>query len=147
MKKGYTLIELLGAVAVASTLIVLATTMFLKYDSIYKSNIKENRDYFYSTEALMFIQHEIESCKSVSIGSNEIVINYNDETIKKNVRLNNDGSLVIVHIENNSTEAVNNILNNVQNFQVTQRGNTIYVSIKINNGEKYERCFGINLGT
>lgn len=147
MKKGYTLIELLGAAAIAGTLIVLITTMFLKYNDIYKSNIKENRNYFYCTEALMFIENEVGDCKSTAISSNKIVMNYNDETVKKRIQLNNDGSLVIVYVENNLTEAVNNILNNVQDFEVIQKGNTIYVSIQINNGEKYERCFGINAET
>lgn len=145
MKKGFTLLELLIALAIASIVIALASNLYLKYNSLYMQNSKYNRDYFYSTEALMFIEDQIRNSKSVSINNNIIEVKYPDGIVKKYIKYNGSGSLIIVHTENDITLAVNNILTNVNNFTVIQKNSAIYVSITINGGEKYERCFGINV--
>jgi prepilin-type N-terminal cleavage/methylation domain-containing protein len=145
MKKGFTLLEVLVSLAIASVVTALVSTLFLKYNSLYSTSNKYNRDYFYSSEALMFIQNEIRNSMSVSVNNNIIEIKYSDGIVKKYIKYNGAGSLVIVHTENNINMAVNNILTNVNNFSVFQKSNIIYVSILINGGEKYERCFGINI--
>lgn len=145
MKKGFTLIEILIALAIASIVTALVSTLYLKYNLLYNQNTKYNRDYFYSTEALMFIQNEIRNSKSISINNNIIEVKYPDGITKKYIKYNGAGSLIIVHTENDINLAVNNILRNINNFTVIKKSNTIYVSISINGGEEYERCFGINV--
>jgi prepilin-type N-terminal cleavage/methylation domain-containing protein len=145
MKKGFTLLEILIALAIASIVTVLVSTLYLKYNLLYNQNCKYNRNYFYSTEAMMFIQNEIRNSKSISINNNIIEAKYPDGVVKKYIKYNGAGNLVIVHTENGTTMAVNNILSNISNFSVIQKNSTIYISISINGGEKYERCFGINV--
>jgi prepilin-type N-terminal cleavage/methylation domain-containing protein len=143
MKKGLTLIELIIALGAAAVLASALTSTALTYNSAYIRNSKENREYFYSTEALMFIQHETENAQSVSVNSDIIELKYYDEDIKKYIKLNNDGNVVIIHMENNVRKASNNVITNISDFKVSQKSNTIYVSITRRNGEKFEKCIGI----
>lgn len=147
MKKGFTLLELIVSIGIASILVSILISMFLKYNYIYSINTKEYREYFYCSEALMFIEHEVNNSKYVKISNNIIELNYADGITKKYIQLNTKGSIVIIHTENNTTKTVNNILNNIRDFSVIQKRNTIYVCITDNSGERYERCFGVKLET
>ncbi|MFL0268405.1 prepilin-type N-terminal cleavage/methylation domain-containing protein [Candidatus Clostridium radicumherbarum] len=145
MKKGLTLLELLIALAIASIVSALVSSFYLKYNSLYNENSRYNRNYYYTSEALMFIQNEIRNSKNVSASNNVIEVKYPDGITKKTIKYNGAGNLTIAHYKSGTYLATNNILTNVNNFSVFQKYNTIYVSITINDGERYERCFGINL--
>lgn len=143
MKKGFTLIELVVYLAITSIIALSMISMLLKYNSSYITSSKEQRDYFYSMEALMFIKNEIDNAKSVSSENNIVELKYFDETVRKLIKINGDNKVVIVHIKNNAVETSNNILTDVSSFEVCQKGSLIYVSITRRNGESYEKCVGI----
>ncbi|MFL0246711.1 prepilin-type N-terminal cleavage/methylation domain-containing protein [Candidatus Clostridium stratigraminis] len=145
MKKGLTLLELLIALAIASIVSALVASFYLKYNLLYNESSNYNRNYFYTSEALMFIENEIRNSKSVSTSNNIIEVKYPDGITRKTIKYNSAGGLTIAHYKNDIYLATNNILTNVNNFSVFQKNSTIYVSITINGGERYERCFGINL--
>lgn len=143
MKKGVTLIELIISIGMASLLLSFLVLQLLNYNSIGVKEAKDNRDYFYCMEALMFIEYETDKAKSVSINDDVIELKYVDQNINKIIRLNTGGKIVITHKEGNEIKASNNIITDIAGFQAFQKGNTVYISITRKNGDKYERCIGI----
>jgi prepilin-type N-terminal cleavage/methylation domain-containing protein len=143
MKKGFTIIELIIAIGAAGIIATAMVSMLLTYSSSYIKKSKDHRDYFYSMEALMFIQNEVNVAKSVSAENNIIELYYLDGTIKKIIKLNNHNNIVIIHMKNNAAVASNNIVTDISYFEVLQKNNLIYISINRKNGEKYEKCISI----
>jgi hypothetical protein len=142
------LLEVLLSLAVSNIIIVLLLSMMLKYNSAYINITKEYKDYFYSTEALMYIQKEILNSKYVFISNNRIDIYYpsgiEDDINKKCIQLNYAHNLIVDYYKDELYMGTNNILKDLLEFNVNQKNNTIYISLILKNGEKYERCFGIN---
>jgi prepilin-type N-terminal cleavage/methylation domain-containing protein len=145
MKKGFTIIELIIAIGAAGVIATVMVSMLLTYNSSYIKKSKEHRDYFYSMEALLFIQNEVQSAKGVSVDNNIIELYYLDGTIKKIIKLNNHDNIAITHMKNNAVEASNNIVTVISCFEVQQKNNLIYISITRKNGGKYEKCISINI--
>ena len=143
MRKGFTIIELIISIGAAGIIATVMVSMLLTYNSSYIKKSGEHRDYFYSMEALMFIQNEIKNAKSVYVANNIIELYYVDGTIKKIIKLNSHDNIAITHMENNSAEASNNIVTDISSFEVLQKNNLIYISIMRKNGEKYEKCISI----
>jgi CRISPR/Cas system-associated exonuclease Cas4 (RecB family) len=143
MKKGVTLIELVVSIGAAVALLSIIVIELLNYNSIRVSGVKSSRDYFYCMEALMFMEHEIDTAKSTGVNNNVIELNYLDETIKKIIRLNFEGKVVLVHIENDKIITSNNIVTGIEEFQAVMKGNTVYLAVKRKDGERYEKCVGI----
>jgi hypothetical protein len=96
-------------------------------------------------EALMFIQNEVKNAKSVSAENNIIGLYYLDGTIKKIIKLNNHDNIAITYMKNNAVEASNNIVTDIDCFEVLQKNNLLYISITRKNGEKYEKCISIKI--
>lgn len=143
MRKGFTIIELMIVLAITSLIALAMISMLLKYNSSYITSSKEQRDYFYSMEALMFIQDELSNAKSVSSENNIIELKYFDEAVRKLIKLNSDNKVIIVHLKNNAVQTSNNIVTDISSFEAYQKNNLIYVSISRRNGEKYEKCISI----
>jgi Tfp pilus assembly protein PilE len=143
MKKGFSIIELIIALGAASIITTVMVSMVLKSKFSYINKSKENRQYFYSMEALMFMKNEIDEAKSVSIASNIIELKYLDETIRKNIKLSSNHNIVIVHLKGNAVMASNNIITNVKDFEIVEKGSLIYLTIISQNGEKFEKCISI----
>jgi prepilin-type N-terminal cleavage/methylation domain-containing protein len=145
MKKGFTIIEVIIAIGAAGSIAAVMVSMLLTYNSSYIKRSKEHRDYLYSIEALMFIQNEVKNAKSVSAENNIIELYYLDGTIKKIIKLNNHDNIAITYMKNNAVEASNNIVTDIDCFEVLQKNNLIYISITRKNGEKYEKCISIKI--
>jgi hypothetical protein len=143
MKKGVTLVELIISIGAATLLLSILVIELLNYNSLRISQVKSNRDYFYCMEALMFIEHEIDTAKSAAVNNNIIELYYLDETIKKTIRLNFEGKIILVHIENDKIKTSNNIVTGIEEFEAVQRGSTVYLSVRRRDGERYEKCLGI----
>lgn len=143
MKKGFTILELIAALGMSSIIITVLISMFLKYSTNFNKGTLEITNYFYISEAFLFIKNEIYKAKDVKIYENKIEINYTDGVTKKIIQSNGKNNIVIVHMEESVRRSVNNIATNVKEFSVVQKSNTIYITIMDNNGEKYEKCFGI----
>jgi prepilin-type N-terminal cleavage/methylation domain-containing protein len=145
MKKGFTIIEVIIAIGAAGIIATVLVSMLLTYNSSYIKKSKEHRDYFYSMEALMFIQNEVKNAMSVSAENNIIELNYLDTNIKKIIKLNSHDNIAIIYMENNAVEASNNIVADIGCFEVQQKNNLLYISITRKNGEKYEKCISIKI--
>lgn len=143
MKKGVTLMELVVSIGAAAVLFSMLVIELLNYNSVRVSGVKSSRDYFYCMEALMFIEHEIDTAKSAAVNNNVIELYYLDETVKKIIRLNFEGKVVIVHIENDKIKTSNNIVTGIGEFEAVMKGNTVYLTVKRKDGERYEKCVGI----
>ncbi|MBL4937924.1 type II secretion system protein [Clostridium sp. YIM B02515] len=140
--KGLTLIELIVSISIASIAAVVLVTILLQSIRSYKNNTDDYRSYFYLSEALMFVQHEINNSKDISIQTNNIELKFSED-ITKIIKLNPEGSLEIVHKEKGSIKAVNNIINNIGEFNVIQKDKVIYITAALKNGERYKGCIGI----
>jgi prepilin-type N-terminal cleavage/methylation domain-containing protein len=145
MKKGFTIIEVIIAIGAAGIIAAVMVSMLLTYNFSYIKKSKEHRDYLYSMEALMFIQNEVKNAKSVPAENNIIELYYLDGTIKKIIKLNNHDNIAITYMKNNAVEASNNIVTDINCFEVLQKNNLIYISITRKNGEKYEKCISIKI--
>lgn len=144
MKKGFTLIELITVLCAAGIIATVMVSVILTNNSMYIKKTKEHRDYFYSMEALMFIQNEVGNAKAVLVENNVIELNYIDDSIKKLIKLNNHNNLSIIHMEKNFIQASNNIITGIECFEVFKKNDLIYLSITRVNGETYEKCISIN---
>lgn len=145
MKKGYTLIELITALALCSLVAVSMISLLLRYNSNFKLESKRIQNHFYAEEALLFIDNTIKSCKQVNVTESYIELYYENSSIKKVIGQNLHGDVVITHVENGVNSTTNNVLNNIASFTVSKKENTIYVSITVNTGERFSRCIGIKL--
>lgn len=144
MKKGITLLEVLLSLAISNIMIVLILSMLLKYNTEYKNITKEYKDYFYLTEALMYIQKDILTSRDVSVENNKIKIISSDDINERYILLNEKNTLIVVDYKYGTYKGTNNLLKNLIEFNAGKKSNTIYVSLKLKDGEKYERCFRIN---
>lgn len=145
MKRGYTLLELVISLGLCGLIVTAMLPILLRYNSTYKSETLKSQDHFYAEEALMFIDKTISECKHVSVSGNYIELSYENTNIKKYIGLNGSGDIVITHVEFGVNSTPNNILNNISGYSVLQKESTIYVSITVSSGERYERCIGIKL--
>jgi prepilin-type N-terminal cleavage/methylation domain-containing protein len=145
MKKGYTLIELITALALCSLAAVSMISLLLRYNSNYKHESKRIQNHFYAEEALLFIDNTIKTSKQINVTASYIELYYEDSSIKKVIGQNSQGDIVITHVENGVSSTTNNVLNNISNFTINKKENTIYISITVNTGERFSRCIGIKL--
>jgi prepilin-type N-terminal cleavage/methylation domain-containing protein len=143
MKKGFTLIELLVAMGAASIISAALISLHLAYISNFKASTKEYRDYFYSMEALMFMQDQINKSNSTIVDNNILKLELSNN-ITKNISLSSEGNLTLAYYEKGRFKNVNIILTNLESFTVLKKNNTIYISLTLKNGERYERCIGVN---
>lgn len=149
MKKGFTLLELIIALSVASILITIETNLLSRQSINFEKFISEDRENSYCMEALRFIEGEINALdnKKVLISNNEITIlkNNDDKNTIKCVKQSN-GKLKVVMVYDPINKVRNTsvaIVENVDEFKIEENKNIIFVSICTDGGKKYERCFGI----
>lgn len=143
VKKGFTLLELLLALGMSSILISYVIHQLVTYKILYNKSIQINRQEVYASEALMFIEYQIQNSVSAHITENDIGLKYSDETIEKHIRMSASNNIVITHLEKGNVKAVNNILTNVKKFIVNQKGAVIYISIETKDSKVFERCLEI----
>ncbi|MCY6483741.1 prepilin-type N-terminal cleavage/methylation domain-containing protein [Clostridium aestuarii] len=153
MKKGFTLIELIITLFISNIIILMGTNMIFNGALEYKKAIKQDREKNYCTEALRFIETQIEDKdnKDISVNHGELVIKKNTsdkENIIKKIKLYKkaDKLQITYYKKDNFKLNTNTIINNIEQFDVYRDKNVIYVGIESESGKKYERCFGIKVG-
>lgn len=149
MKKGFTLLELIIALSIASILITIETNILSSQSISYEKFISKDRESSYCMEALRFIEGEINALdnKKILISDHEITIlkNNDDKNTIKGVK-QPDGKLKVVMVYDTVNSSKNTsvaIVEDVEEFNIVEKKNTIFVSICTDGGKKYERCFGI----
>lgn len=148
MKKGFTLIELLVSVSILS--LILGAEVYMCHFTLKNNSLKidRNREKFYVTEALAYIDYKInEGYNSVSVINNEISLTKaNTDEVDKIGFLNTSstgGNLVIFYYNTYGHKTRNYIVKNIAEFNAEMKGKVIFIYIKGLSGEKYERCFSL----
>lgn len=150
MKKGFTLLELIISLSIASILIMIITRMFCYEVKNYKNFIIQDRKENYSKEALRFIETHVEDVRNeyIEIEGNKLIIkkNYGEvNIIEKKFNSNKKYNMVIDYYNHKeSTKGTNIIVYDIKDFIVYKNKNIIYVTIEIENGVKFERCMELN---
>lgn len=146
MKKGFTLIEILVAIALICMITCMESDIFLNSNKIYKKDIKENKYFYYSSEALMFIENEInDHTDHVETVTNKINIYKTDG--RKNVIAfkETESKISIFYYDKGISKGNNNIVTGVESFSAEQMGGVVFVSITTIDGKKTERCLKIRV--
>lgn len=150
MKKGFTLIELLVSLSILG--LILGAEVYMCHFTLKNNSLKieRNREKFYITEALIYIDYKInEGYKSVSVVDNEIrLIKADTDKVDKIEFINTSsmaGNLVVFYYPDLKSKkgTRNYIVKNIAEFNAEVKENVVFVSIKGLSGEKYERCFSL----
>jgi len=143
MKKGFALIEVIIALALASTLICTEITALGRYMKIFRENAYESRDSFYINEAFAFIEYIVEEALYAEVESNAIKLERRDGTGTDWIRRDSDGNLLISYGSRYSS-TTNNIMKNISAFEVRQTGKTFFITIITKKEKVYNKCILIN---
>lgn len=143
-RQGFTLVEVVVALGISSIIIASTASIFLRFTSEFKDKTIKDREMNYINEALAFIEHELNDNNSSVVLENNILNMYKSDGIHMNrINLNNSGNLFIFYFSYGNLESSNPIMNDIMTFKLEKRNNIFYVSIISKNGEKGERCIGI----
>jgi len=142
IKKGFTIIEMVMVLSLIGIIINLPVTALSKYMKLHREEINYSREDFYVNEAFIIIESEIKNAKYVDIKDNMIILRRYDNKGYDYIKKNKGTAIVISYGAVNSS-SVNNILKNIENFQLERQEKVFYVSIKMKRGEPYRRCFAI----
>jgi prepilin-type N-terminal cleavage/methylation domain-containing protein len=143
MKKGFALIEVIIALALASALICTEITALGRYMKIFRENAYESRDSFYINEAFAFIEYIVEEALYAEMESNAIKLERRDGTGTDWIRRDSDGNLLISYGSRYSS-TTNNIMKNISAFEVRQTGKTFFITIITKKEKVYNKCILIN---
>ncbi|WP_333860392.1 ComGF family competence protein [Clostridium sp.] len=142
IKKGFTIIEVIVVLSLISITINIPIIVFSKYMRLHREEINYSRESFYVSEAFTIIENEIKNAKYIDIKDNMIILKRYDNKGYDYIRENKGTSIVISYGAINSSN-VNNILKNIEYFNLEKYRKVFYVSIKMKRGEPYRRCFAI----
>lgn len=149
MKKGFTLIELIVAIAIASILLSFQCVIFVKYLNTYSRDTKITRDKAYCNESFIIIESLLyDEMKEINVQNNEIKIICSSNENKK-IRFVNTTEKVLVEYYDkygNTVKTANVVATNIINMKVIKKDNVLYLSITNKEGETASRCFGVKKG-
>lgn len=149
MKKGYSLIEVLFSICILSIIFALEINMLLKENFRYKRNVIEDREECYCTNALEFIENEINDAenKRIIIDENSIILqklNGDINKIDSILRGNGEGKVRIIYDKAENHKTVYNIIvEGIKKFTILKRKNVIFISIESLKGRNFEKCIGL----
>ncbi|WP_446899344.1 pilus assembly FimT family protein [Clostridium sp. LBM24168] len=141
--KGFMIIEILMAISILSIFTMVQTTAILKYMKLNRVEIDLSRESFYINEAFTIIKSQIDNAKYIKIEYNTIALKRYDNKGWDYIKKNKSSNLVLVY-GYTSNQTSNNILKDVQEFNVIEKKNLCYINIKTKKGNVYRRCFGID---
>lgn len=144
-KKGFTLIELMIVTALIGIISSIQVIIISKYMKIHRQEIKESREYFYVNEAFMIIESQINNARYTEISDNRITIKRYDDKGCDYIRKDRDSDIIISYGAVYSP-TTNNILKNVKEFIVEEKGRVVYITIETRKGKVYKRCLGLERG-
>ncbi|MDD3225468.1 MAG: type II secretion system protein [Clostridium sp.] len=145
MRKGFTLIELVVSMAIASILLSFECAIFVKCIGYYNKNIIAIRDASYCKEAMLIVNHIMNSNpKEISLKDNGIYVKESDGSIKI-IKENPISSKLVVDYYDvyGNFKTTNIVSNNIKNMETFQKGNFICVNLIDSEGKSIRKCFGI----
>lgn len=148
-KKGYTLIEVIVAIAISIIAMTIGTTLIITTYKAYINITEENIKADSIDNALLTIDRLLTGYMIMNIEpniyNNEIKIIYlidHKETIIKSkiVKYNNSKLLVETYSGSGGKAGVNTILKDVKDFDVIKKENLYYYKITLNTGDEIIQC-------
>lgn len=146
MKKGFTLIELMVAMAIASILLSFQCVIFVKYLNTYYKDTKIIKDRSYCNEGFIIIESLLyDEMKEINVENNEIKIICSSNQNKKIRYVNTTGKILVDYYDEygNTVKTANVVATNIDNMKVIKKDNVVYISITNKVGETVSRCFGV----
>ena len=146
-KKGFTLIEIVIAMALVFLMLGAVDSMLISHLKNYKNDVLENKGFNYLNEALSIIEREVnEDAKEVKTEDNIIKISYcHGGTLNHIKRINSNLYLLYGTIysipSDSSYKSV--IIDDVKDFVARKSGKTLYIKVSWYNGQTIERCLAI----
>ncbi|GLC32416.1 prepilin-type N-terminal cleavage/methylation domain-containing protein [Clostridium omnivorum] len=168
MKKGFTLIEIIIAAALASVVLTIGSYVLVTSTKLYKNEIARNKYMYYLKEASMYIESEVQNSEeivykgtvnekylkitSIEVNENKLTIHRAEQKIeavpidyRKEIFLNTQKNLVVTYYENSFNKGINNITTHLKTFVCSKMGNIIYLSMESENGDRFERCIEVSV--
>lgn len=142
-KKAFSILEFIISFAISMTI---ASFLFVIILMCVKDNEKENKsyiNYIYLKQAVDIIDRELATGRfKVETKNNSIILkeNKHDNSIEKEIIKNKEGKVVSIVKINNVIQTSNNIIKNVEEFYVEEKGDLIFIKIVLKEGEIIEKC-------
>ncbi|MGL5352238.1 MAG: PulJ/GspJ family protein [Clostridium sp.] len=152
VKKGYTLIEVIAAIAISTIVLTMGFTLIISTYKAYVDIINKSIRQDEIDNALLSIDRMVTGNMIIDINFNivkkEIVINYLIDKDKnlintKIIKRNNEKLSIETHnlLQPAPTlKATNNILDKVSNFEIIKKGNIYYYKIILKSGDVIIQC-------
>ena len=150
IKKGFTLVEIIIAMALVFLMLGVVDGMLISYVKIYKNSVAQSKGFNYLNDAISIIEKEVnQNVTQVKTENNIIKIDYfkkigkiNSKDIsKKDIKLINSNLYILYGGEDISAESA--IIDDVKDFVAIKSGKNIYIKIIWYNGQIIERCLVI----
>ncbi|MCI1943735.1 competence type IV pilus minor pilin ComGF [Clostridium luticellarii] len=142
IKRGFTIIEMLIVVSMVAAITTVQIRAVSKYMELHRKEINYSRESFYVNEAFMIIENQVINAKYIDIKDNMIVLKRYDNKGYDYIKKHKNNCIVISYGSSNSS-TLNNILKGIKDFKVKRLGRVFYVSINMEKGNLYKRCFAI----
>ncbi|MFT5874031.1 MAG: prepilin-type N-terminal cleavage/methylation domain-containing protein [Clostridium sp.] len=147
IKKGFTLIEIVIAMALVFLMLGVVDSMLISYVKSYKNSVVQNNGFNYLSEATEIIQKEVNyMARDVNTEGNVITINNIDGSALKHIKCINSNLYVLYGTiykppKNSSSKGL--IVDNVKDFVAIKSGKSLYIKISWKNGQSIERYLAI----
>lgn len=143
-KKGFTLIEIVIAMALVFLVIGAVDSMFISYAKNYKNSVVQNRGLNYLSEAIAIIEREVnQAASSVKTENNIIKINYFDRSTSNHIKRINSNLYILYDVRNGIDAQRSIIIDDVKDFVAIKSGKILYIKVVWINGQSIERCLAI----
>lgn len=142
-RKGFTLIEMIIAMALVFLLLGVVDTMMISHLKKYKNDLLQNRGFNDLNEAISVIQREINlEANQVKTEGNVIKIEYFDGYTINHIKCINSCLYILygtvyMHPKDNSNK--NLIIDDVKDFVATKSGKILYIKLILKSGQSIER--------
>lgn len=152
--KGYTLIEIIAAIAISTIVLTMGCTLIITSYKTYINMVNKSIRQDEIDNALLSIDRMVtgDMMKDINfnVTSNEIIINYfrdinlnliNTKIIKRNSeKLSIETHNLSQAPPQSTLLARNTILDKVSNFEIIKKGNLYYYKLTLNTGEVIIQC-------
>jgi prepilin-type N-terminal cleavage/methylation domain-containing protein len=145
-KSGFTLIEMIIAMALVFLLLGVVNSMMISHLKKYKSSVLQNKGFNYLNEATAVIEREINlGALEVKTEENIIKIKYFDGNIINHIKCIGSNLYVlygtVLEPMDNSYKSL--IIDDVKDFVATKSGKILYIKVTWKSGQSIERCLVI----
>jgi len=140
-KRGFSLIELIVALAITGIILSAITSMFSYVSKQFSYCLKNNLYKYYANEAIKFIEMQIYSeSKNIAVFDDKLILYKNNN--KKDIIEAKDDKLIIkygnIYFMSND---YNIITECIKEFSVHKSNNVVFLKIIMKDGNVKERCF------